>query len=176
MTIDDLIRIMPPPSVPQDPIGSWSKAERLIGIALPNDFKDFVQYYGTGQIGDFISILNPFSRHNTLNLVVQAPLQVEVLRELSEEGETLPYPLFPNPNGLLPAGLTDNGDVIYWITAQHPDDWEIAINEARSPTYESYRCGLVEFLYQLTLGRIHSSILPTSVVRGALHFESVGAY
>jgi hypothetical protein len=52
-------------SIPSNPLetgtlAGWNKAERMFNIQLPADYKVFIDTYGTGCIGGFLYIWNPF--------------------------------------------------------------------------------------------------------------------
>ena len=172
MIIDTLTLLIPPPADPVETRGSWMQVEMSLGTHLPDDFKEFIDVYGSGKIGDFISILNPFSTRPSLNLIEVSKKNLEALRVLSIEfGEVTKSDLFPVPGGILPVALTDNGDVIHWKTTGKPNDWTIVVNEARSPLYEHYNCSLTRFIENLAKGEITSDIFPKSFVESILVFS-----
>jgi hypothetical protein len=107
---------------------------------LSLDNKQYINTYGSGCVGAFIWPLNPFSKNKYLNLNDQVKAQLDALKSLKMTwGDVqVPYPLYPKPGGLLPWGLTDNGDVLYWRTVGLPDNWSTVINEARAPLYEEF--------------------------------------
>jgi hypothetical protein len=53
MTAVALSRIMPPPAKPLEADGSWLQVEENLGIALLDDFKEFIRIYGSGRISNF---------------------------------------------------------------------------------------------------------------------------
>src|SRR5947209_4673448 len=133
MSIELLESIIAPPENPQEVPDStlWQAVETDL-TRLPADYKDFVSRYGTGSIDSFIWIFNPASRNPHLNFQQQVRKQLEVLREINER-ETEPFiPLFPNSSGVLPFGITDNGDLLFWETNGDPDNWAVGVFEARS--------------------------------------------
>ncbi|OJY56370.1 SMI1/KNR4 family protein [Thiobacillus sp. 0-1251] len=162
MGIEQLEKILFPPIVPVDrPVANgWSEAEKKLG-KLPEDYKRFIEIYGTGSIDGFIWILSPFTSNKNLNLLDQAQIKISALIDLSENfGEALPYPLFPNQNGLLPFGTTDNGDVLFWQMANNPTDWKVIINASREPKWEQYDVGIVDFLVGLLTRKIICEVFP----------------
>jgi hypothetical protein len=172
MTSTFLSRIMPPPANPVEAGGSWSYVEERLGVELPEDFKDFIQLYGSGRIDRFVSVLNPFSTRPTLNLLEQSTRQLDALRELHDYfGEQNPFELYPTAGGLLPVAITDNGDVIHWLTSGNPADWTIVVNEARSPDYEQFACNLTAFLEGLLVKSIICRALPSSAFNGTPEFN-----
>ena len=126
MTLTSLRTIIAPPDLPRESgsPAAWAAVEEELGIALPNDYKEYVHTFGTGKIADFVLPYNPFSDNRFLNLLKQVPKQVGTLRQMKEEfgEEECPYPLYPDPAGLLPWGCTDNGNILFWLTTGHPDE------------------------------------------------------
>jgi hypothetical protein len=174
MSIESLSRVMPPPISPAESLGRWSDVEAALGTELPSDYKDFIQSYGSGTIGRFLSVFNPFSRHRGLNLLEQSKQQLEALRVLHADfGEPNPYPLHPLPGGLLPVAITDNGDVVHWLTDNKASKWSIVVNEARSPDYEHFEFNLTTFLERLLLKSIICRAFPTSIFDNRNEFEPI---
>jgi len=170
MTAVSLARIMPPPAKPLEADGSWFHAEEILGMGFPDDFKDFIRIYGSGTIGHFMSVLNPFAQNPNLNLLEQSRSQLDVLHYLRDRGESNPYALYPESGGLLPVAGTDNGDFIYWLTRGGAADWTIVVNESRSPEYEQFDCNLTEFLEKLLDQSLICWILPRFDFNGATEF------
>jgi len=141
-------------------------------MGLPDDFKDFIRIYGSGRIGRFMWVLNPFAKNPNINLLEQSREQLESLRYLRDRGETNPYALYPESGGLLPVAVTDNGDVIHWLTRGVAVDWAIVVNDSRSPDYEQFNCNLTEFLAGLLDQSLICGILPTFDFDGATEFFS----
>ncbi len=64
-----LIRLLPPPAAPDDNHGDWQAVEAELGTPLPDDYKAFIELFGTGRnpqrrVGaTSLWVLNPFSRN-----------------------------------------------------------------------------------------------------------------
>lgn len=174
MPIEDLINIMPPPQAPIESHGqTWANVEGAIGTLLPTDYKAFIENYGSGRINAFVWIFNPFSNRPAINLVNQVSAQLNALKTLANDfGEKCPYALFPENGGLLPLGMTDNGDVIHWLTKGKPDEWRIVVNEARGPRYEEFDSDLTSFLRKILTHASQCSLLPRSFPQGTPSFEA----
>ncbi|BBB68712.1 hypothetical protein UNDYM_4459 [Undibacterium sp. YM2] len=162
MSIDYLYHLLTPPSKPlESPYDAeWSSIEARLGAELPSDYKEFIHAYGSGQIDDFLWILNPFSSNDNLNLEKQIFLQRQVLEELINFGEVLPFKSFPNLNGLLPFGITDNGDLLFWKTGENSASWTVVINGARSTEWEVFTLSMSRFLEAVLNGTLDCNTFP----------------
>src|SRR5688572_2802386 len=103
-TLDDLIRLAPPPTAPVDAIGDWAAVETALGLVLPRDYKDMISRYGTGWFHD-ITPLTPFDSRpeGWADLVTAAGRLLDDYESFREEfPEVFPHPLYPEAGGLLP--------------------------------------------------------------------------
>jgi hypothetical protein len=148
-SIDKLTQVLAKPKKPYFPISDpdkWNEVESRIGTQLPNDFKDFIGHYGTGAIGDFIVLFNPFSPIKSANYFDYMDFVLRTQREFNES----PFPVFPEHEGMLPLATTSDGDRILWLTKGSPDTWTIVVLAVRSDYYETYPFGMSELLFRLT--------------------------
>ena len=171
----ELIGVLPPPKKMQikEKSKGWISIEKEIGTALPADYKWFIETYGSGEIGNFVKLWNPFLSNKYQNLIERVKEHLKRLRlirsSLPEEvwEKEVPYPLYPENEGLLPFGSSINGDVFYWQTKGIPDEWHIIINQVRSPIYEYHPTNLTNFLYMLMRGTVSTFINETDFDRTA---------
>jgi hypothetical protein len=92
-------------------------------------------------------VLNPFSRNRNLNLIEQAAVQVDVQQQVANySGDAPRYPLFPHVNGLFPWGITDNGDVLYWLCDGAAAAWAIVICDSKAYRWQAFEMPMVDFL------------------------------
>jgi hypothetical protein len=125
--------------------GDWSAVENRFGTDLPSDYKAFVETYGTGILCEFVEIFNPFSDNPAMDLLKAGQSLTDYYRSLSTTPYPCPYPVFPDPGGLLVFGMTINGDHLHWHTLGVPDEWIVgAYSEAEFFTFET--CNLAAFL------------------------------
>lgn len=163
MSMEELRSIMPPPAHPN--LGStaldWAAVEQQL-CPLPASYKEFVETYGLGKIDDFLIVYSPTAADRYLNLLTRGAIDLDALRELkSKHGDReVPYPLFPEPGGLLPFAIDENGDGLYWITEGAPDSWPVVVNEGRAPEYERFNVDLTGFLAGILSRSIRCNVFP----------------
>src|SRR3954464_15332869 len=113
MALAELLDLVPAPEHPVesgDP-SQWPEIEQALGTTLPFDYKEFVHTYGTGNLGRFIRVLNPFARSEFSALVPSASRITQVFREGNDYANgRFKYALHPDKPGLLPWGTDDNGN------------------------------------------------------------------
>jgi len=139
---------------------AWPSVELELAVRLPDDYKEYIEIYGSGGIDGFLWIFNPFSGNENLNLKRQVVRQRQVLADLRSQGEALPYDAFPLQGGILPFGVTDNGDVLFWKTERRADDWTVVVNESRSPAWERFDLSMCGFLQGVLAGQVRCNIFP----------------
>ncbi|HCM9714774.1 TPA: SMI1/KNR4 family protein [Enterobacter kobei] len=119
------------------------------GLPFPSDYIEFINEYGSGRIADFILIFNPFSKNGYINFFEQYKFILEDFNYLIESDKGYyNYQLYPNGNGLIPLGVTDNGDYLFWVvnSKDNSELWTVAIIAARTPEVEYFHSGLTDFL------------------------------
>lgn len=161
MTIDALIKAVPPPVTPFEAFsGPWEPVETELGTVLPQDYKDFVRLYGNGYFMQFLGICVPRSRNPNMRL----ESQVRVICDTFLNDDEVPYPLWPNPGGLLPFGGTDNGDYLFWLPRGAPADWGVVVWDRGFWGFETFDCDLTDFLAGLATGEILPKEFPDDLL------------
>lgn len=158
----NLASLMPVPIKPVnagDATG-WERVEYMVGTVLPDDYKEFVNTYGSGMIGGFVIIWNPFAKNMVLNLIRQQ----ESWLSADDDERDIPFSLHPASDGILPFGATANGDTLFWNKNGLPNDWQILILEARGNLHDLYPFGLNTFLYNLINGEIHGKVMDSGLL------------
>jgi hypothetical protein len=184
MTIGQLRAVIPPPdAISPGRVTPWSELEIALGTALPPDYQQLVDIYGVGCFGDFLWVFVPQCGNPHLELAEQIRRTIwaqDYLRRNSTE--VIPYPIFPEPEGLLPFAVTDNGDELYWVTEGAPAEWWVVANESRSPEWYEFRGDMTTFLAQVFGGHVRIPFLRELFLepdrrrfsRGWGHFTSSG--
>lgn len=122
---------------------------------LPQDYVDFCKWYGVGFFGiesqpRLIQNHNPFSK----NFVKHCKGTHKALSQLREnEGvDFVPYPIFPDPDGLFCWGDGATDRIYFWNCEGDPDEWCVIF---RNPEEKFVETGMktVEFLYNVFVGK-----------------------
>ena len=174
--LERLQQLLPPPAKPVEPgrPDGWPAVEATLGTGLPADFKAFTELYGSGTVDDFLYLFNPFATGQDGNLLAEKDRVLAGYRQTRARfPERLAWPPFPEPGGVLPLGRTDNGDELYWVTDGQPDQWLVALVEARAALQELHRMPVTGFLAALAAHQLTSQILPKDVLDRPSHQFSV---
>ena len=160
--LESLIKVIQPPKNPNE-VGNlqgWIDVEEKLGIKLPNDYKEFIIAYGSGYIGDFLWVLNPFSKDGNLidNMNHFQWAYSELRKDFPEE---YPRPPFPKNGSLITWGATDNGDYLFWIYDKNiePNNWKIGITDMGDREY-LFDMNMSTFLKKLVKNEIQTEAFP----------------
>jgi hypothetical protein len=160
MTIETLIRAVPPPEAPFEAFdGPWEPIEAKLGVVLPPDYKDFVRLYGNGYFMGFLGICVPRSRNPNIRLDTYLSSLRTALPDTDEAG----YPLWPEPDGLIGFGSTDNGDYLFWLPRGPPEDWKVVIWDRGDLVFEVLDCDLTGFLAGIATGKLAPKAFPDDI-------------
>jgi hypothetical protein len=167
--LDELVRLAPPPPSPVDGLGDWAAAETALGLALPSDFKDLIARYGRGEFCDLVFLYPPFGECTLQGYGIDILRDEREIRD--EFPEDYPYPLHPEPGGLLVWGGTGNGQRLCWLTEGSPEEWPVVVWSPRGGDYERYAPGAVAFLVGWLSGRVPCRVFPEVFTATAQWFE-----
>jgi hypothetical protein len=86
--------------------------------------------------------------------------EIHGVREALLGDENLAYPLWPDPGGLIVFGKTNFGDYLFWQPQGPPDDWRVVVWGRGLQTFESFDCGLTDFIVGVITGEIQPEDFP----------------
>jgi SMI1-KNR4 cell-wall len=164
MSLVALRKVLPISTVPSEieRVGDWNRVERILGTRLPPDYKDYIDAYGSAMIiwlhDLYIIPYNPFSDLPHRNLLQQLDPELAVLREVKSWRESFAFPIYPEPQGLLPWGTSGDGDKLYWQMIGEPMDWPVVVMETRWGPVEQFAESMTSFLTRLLSGTLESQI------------------
>lgn len=168
--IDRLIRLCPPPSRERATI-DWDALHARIGVVLPPEYREVTEVYGLGDYGAFLHLFVPCARNRFFNLEQQIEWQLDAVRFIADDYPAeAPYPLDYRTGGLLPIGLSDNGDVVFYLTdPKRP--WDIVIHESRGPEWDQVEGPIDRFLARVLSGEYRSPIFPENFPDATVTFR-----
>ncbi|SIR15916.1 SMI1-KNR4 cell-wall [Rhizobium sp. RU33A] len=172
MDFDQITTLIAPPIDPIETSGSsWTEIEREIGAFLPADYKKFVSTYGTGSIGDFLWVFNPFSKNKNLNLNSFRYLQSSYQNLKADFPELYDRPPFPLHDSFFTWAQTDNGDSLIWIIkSEPPETWQVGIHSADQAEEELTSLTFTGFMVRLLEKQLASRILPKQFLQAGKNF------
>jgi hypothetical protein len=157
MALHKLRSIVAPPLEPREvgDLDGWKEIEKQLGTALPDEYRDFIFTYGTGQFAHFYGIFNPFAANEYAAFLPSVKRICDAERETKRNWpEVVPYPIYPEPGGLLPWGCDDNGNYYFWVTSADANTWQVVSDEVRGEGFREYGRNMTEFLTDVLLGKI----------------------
>jgi hypothetical protein len=153
-----LIQLIEPPT--RSKSFDWKKAEQELGVILPDDYKEVVETYSSGQFEDFLYFLEPDNEH--YDIVKHDQERAEAYESLWKY-EQKPVEIEDGKHRLIPWATTDNGEYLFWLVRfgeeMNPHHWSIMINAAKEDDWEYYSMGCVAFFVQALEGKVVSDIL-----------------
>jgi hypothetical protein len=163
MVIDELLEVLP---VPDSPVETgrgkdWGVVTDLFGAPLPTDYMIFIERYGSGQIGRWLTVFNPFSSNTHLSLRDQFFRILSGLNATKKEfPKSCPFPLLFEPDGLLPWGISIDGDIFFWQTKGVSGLWTIVVIGRHSEP-EAHKLSFAQFIARSIKGEILCDVIPT---------------
>lgn len=171
MTLVRIIELLPVPTeASEQGSGSWGTLPEEFGRRLPEAYVDFVSTYGTGSIGAFLWVLNPFSNNPSLNLD-----QARYFRDAYQSlRDSFPQYYARKIDDFLPWAFTDNGDAIVWVVDDgDPNEWRVCIQSSDPAQEEMTDLNTQAFLEALLEKKLVSSILPSDFLEAEKMFAPV---
>jgi hypothetical protein len=135
----------------------WPVLEERIGLRLPEDYKLLVEMLPDGWFRGFVRVLRPRkSADGGMELLhSEAAHRLEDMRQWRAGGYgTFPYPIYPEPAGLLPWGSAIRGALFFWLTGPgDPGDWPVITASAEWDYWDRFDGTVCEFLVAVATGR-----------------------
>ncbi|MGC4747623.1 SMI1/KNR4 family protein [Micromonospora sp. DT201] len=136
----------------------WSLIERSLGnLALPGDYKALVERFPDGRFAEAITVIRPgVKRGDPEDFLGYYSHRLNDMREWRADGDgVFPYPIFPEPDGLLPWGEGPRGELFFWLTnSTEPDSWIVVWADVDFTEWHSFSGGVCQFLLKVVLGDV----------------------
>lgn len=141
-------------------IYDWDAVEgSLGGLHLPHDYKELVESFPRGRFQRFVNVIRP----GDINEPVTEYLgyyryrleDMRTARVDDEDPASFPYPIHPEPGGLLPWGDGPQGELFYWLThLDDPDEWQVITSNHTWTVWQSFAYNMCEFLTRVVNGEL----------------------
>lgn len=167
-TFADLEGLIGIPTKPA-PDNDWQSIEADLGLILPADYKELMERYPNLELGAPLGpyIPNPgcYPESSMRDLVLGmldelGPLEDEDLRVVDDDKNVIEVCYFmhyPDPNGLIPWGSTENGQIFLWEAAGEANEWRVCISDGTF--FWRHDKGLIDYLVQSIMGNIRCPLL-----------------
>ena len=135
----------------------WEVTERLLGIALPDDYKELLRTVPVGQYAGTVLLTPPTLRGHEGDLLL-------VFREAMirlTDGRKHPYGAYPALPGLIPWAQFSHpiAGTLFWLADQgDPNSWPV-VAWGTGGKWEEFDVGAVAFLIALVRGKLPSEAL-----------------
>lgn len=163
--MNKLLGLVKSPKLPVYSDGNWDDIEEELGLWFPKDYVEIVSKYGLGRFGEFLELFNPFCENPAFNLldkIDEVAQQFEYYKAKSPK--LYPFPLFPDPNCLLPWGRSEADHLFFWHCTddENPDSWPIVVYSSNGK-HEVFNMTTSAFLTKFLSGKLDSDILPIDI-------------
>lgn len=138
------------------PLVPWHRAVEAVGIEFPPDYREFIDLFGRGEIRGDLGIIDPYPNipggidgFSRMLKRTTEDIGLEFKKMRDESFDLCPYPILPEPGGLLTWGGNYNGDLCFWLTEDlDPGQWPVIVwlRGSFPNSWIRYDVGMVEFI------------------------------
>jgi hypothetical protein len=160
-----LSELVPPPTRPLRAAesGNWDTLLAAVGFGFPEEFREYGQLYGTGEIeagGYVLQVANPLDPAYPGWVLRQA----EVMRTRGDQPPRRTTRFYPEDGGAVPFASDLSGELVFFQPRGR------AIRVATCPTGDpndlvEYRHGFIGFLVAVFAGRLEPEYFPNRALR-----------
>ena len=130
----------------------WPSVESRLGTALPTDYKETAERFGSGEFDGYLGLSTPDAPGTHHDLVKEAErLGAQTSADPRINDLYRPYPVFPAAGGLLRWADSVQADQFFWLTeAANPDEWPIlAQAHEDAGEWERFDGSASEFIHRI---------------------------
>lgn len=111
----------------------WQASEAYLGLALPTDYKAFLDLFGPGAVDGYVWLDRPMDGSHE---------EAERLWHQGWQGmndpELYPWPFHPEEGGLINWGHDEQGNTYYFLAVEpDPDDWRVIVRSEIGEWFET---------------------------------------
>ncbi|WP_030433562.1 hypothetical protein [Allokutzneria albata] len=147
--------------------GRWPDLEQRVGFSFPEDYKQLASALPSGCFNNQIAVrFPPAGPADTDSYLAELADNSALAREAQEAGDC-PYPVYPDPGGLIFWGSSLESDTFFWRpVGDDPDQWTVVVCDPYRMEWEEHETTMSAFLLGLVTGELSSDVLGDSVPTG----------
>jgi hypothetical protein len=142
----------------------WAAIEgSLTGLTLPSDYKELAETFPNGRFRDLVRPIRPGDVNNPVTEYLgYYAYRLDDMRTWREGGfGEFPYPIYPEPGGLLPWAEGPGGEMCFWLTAgADPQSWPVVSADRDFMTWQRFPGSMCEFLLAFVRGTVDNPFEP----------------
>lgn len=155
-----LTELTPPPHHPYLGGGTWERLFEELGTRLPAAYVALMDRYGAGCWGDWLRFHTPLRTDGGFRRLAEQDAEAYRGAIGGWRAED-PFPVWPEPGGLLAFATSNDADVLGWLTeGPDPDAWPLVVWPRHAPQGPPLPYGLVDTLLAWQRGRFEAEGLP----------------
>jgi hypothetical protein len=153
----------------------WPAVESSIGLGLPAEYKRLVETFPDGVFQGLVRVNRPGDHHEPVTQFLGFyAYQLEDMRQFQAGGGAIPYPIFPEPGGLLPWATGPRAEPFFWLTqGEDPDAWPVVAASFDLTGWQAFPGTTCEVLLDVVQGRLDASIFGVDLAAGAPSFTTI---
>jgi hypothetical protein len=139
-----------------------------LGLRVPDDYKQLLEHFPDGVFGGLVQFNRPGDYHHSPDdFLGYYAYQLDDMRRWRADGRgpfwqgSIPYPIFPEPGGLLPWGRGPRMVPFFWLTepANDPNEWPIVVADHDFTDWHIFRYTTCELLLNVVENQVDLSFL-----------------
>ncbi|MFF5257941.1 hypothetical protein ACFY4C_03270 [Actinomadura viridis] len=143
----------------------WTAVERRLGHRIPCDYKGLVARFPRGVFNDYLTVAVPGDNGDETDLIGGFEFVLEDFRNWrSNEPDMIPYPLYPEPQGLVPWGGSTQGETFFWLPeGADPDEWDVVAVSSDGSGWRRFPASATDFVTAVVTGTLRSDVIAHDV-------------
>jgi hypothetical protein len=150
---------------------NWAAAERSLGIDFPAGYRWLAETYGPGCFDGFLRFHVPGAPIFDLLTATAANTEITRARLGDRHAPPFPYPLHPEPGGLVVWATTYADEVLAWPTTGAPDRWPTIVEDYEALGTDRFDGPPEQLIVELLQGTLEIHYLSTEPYRPPHTFE-----
>jgi hypothetical protein len=153
----------------------WPAVESSIGLGLPDDYKRLVEIFPDGVFQGLVRVNRPGDHYESVREFLGFYAhQLEDMHQFQAGGGAIPYPIFPEPGGLLPWATGPRAEPLFWLTrGEDPNAWPVVAASYDLAEWQEFAGSAGELLVEAVQGRFDASLFGIDLATGAASFTPI---